>query len=217
MTALSVDQVKQIISEKEDLIILDTRDNETFAEGFITGSIFIGINERFEDWALSLIPSGYTILLVTPPGKEVETANRLRKAGFNDIAGYLNGGIDAWKNAGEMIDLIIQVEADELAMDIPFDDHLIVLDVRNETEYADGHVKNALNISLKTMVDPGAMAVLDEKDNLYILSNSGYRSTIAAYLLKRQGFHNLRNLVGGWDSVIRGKKIETEKEQNALN
>ena len=130
---------------------------------------------------------------------------------------YVNGGIDAWKNAGEMIDLIIQVEADELAMDIPFDDHLIVLDVRNETEYADGHVKNALNISLKTMVDPGVMAVLDEKDNLYILSNSGYRSTIAASLLKRQGFHNLRNLVGGWDSVIREKKIETEKEQNALN
>jgi rhodanese-related sulfurtransferase len=217
MTALSVEQAKQIISETEDLIILDTRDNESFAEGFITGSIFIGLNDRFEDWALSLIPPGSTILMVTPPGKEEETANRLKKAGFNKIAGYLAGGIDAWKNAGEMIDLIIQVEADELAMDIPFDDHLIVLDVRNETEFADGHVKNALNISLKTMVDPGVMAVLDEKDNLYILSNSGYRSTIAASLLKRQGFHNLRNLVGGWDSVLQEKKIETEKEQNALN
>ncbi len=217
MTALSVEQARQTISETEDLILLDTRDNETFAEGFITGSIFIGLNDRFEDWALSLIPHGSRILMVTPPGKEEETANRLKKAGFNNIAGYLDGGIEAWKNAGEMIDLIIQVEADELAMDIPFDDHLIVLDVRNETEYADGHVKNALNISLKTMVDPGVMAVLDEKDNLYILSKSGYRSTIAASLLKRQGFHNLRNLVGGWDSVLQEKKIETEKEQNALN
>jgi hydroxyacylglutathione hydrolase len=217
MTALSVDQVRETISNTEDLIILDTRDNETFAEGFITGSIFIGLNDRFEDWALNLIPSGCTILLVTTNGKEDETVLRLKKAGFNKIAGYLAGGIDAWKNAGELIDLIIQVEADELAMDIPFDDHLIVLDVRNETEYADGHVKNALNISLKTMVDPGVMAVLDEKDNLYILSKSGYRSTIASSLLKRQGFHNLRNLVGGWESVVQEKKIETEKEQNALN
>jgi len=155
--------------------------------------------------------------LVTPPGKEEETATRLKKAGLDKIAGYLAGGIEAWKNAGEATDLIIQVEADELAMDIPFDDHLIVLDVRNETEYANGHVKNALNISLKTMVDPGVMAVLDEKDNLYILSKSGYRSTIAASLLKRQGFHNLRNLIGGWDAIIQEKKIETEKEQEALN
>jgi rhodanese-related sulfurtransferase len=67
------------------------------------------------------------------------------------------------------------------------------------------------------MVDPGVMAVLDEKDNLYLLSKSGYRSTIAASLLKRQGFHNLRNLSGGWDSVVSEKRIETEKEQNALN
>jgi rhodanese-related sulfurtransferase len=217
MNALTAKEASKTISETEDLIILDTRDYLTFAEGFITGSIFIGLNERFEDLVISLIPSGFTILMVTAPGKEDETASRLKKAGFEKIAGFLAGGIEAWKNAGEITDLLIQVEADELAMDIPFDERLIVLDVRNETEYADGHVKNALNISLKTMVDPGVMAVLDEKDNLYILSKSGYRSTIAASLLKRQGFHNLRNILGGWDAVIREKKIETEKEQKALN
>jgi hydroxyacylglutathione hydrolase len=217
MTALSVKEASKTISETEDLLILDTRENQTFSDGFITGSLFIGLNERFEDWALSLIPSGFTILLISTPGKEEETTNRLKKAGFNKFAGYLDGGFEAWKKAGESTDLIIQVEADELAMDIPYDDHLIVLDVRNETEYANGHVKNALNISLKTMVDPGVMAVLEEKDNLYVLSKSGYRSTIAASLLKRQGFHNLRNIVGGWDAVILEKKIETEKEQNALN
>jgi len=217
MNALTAKEASKTISENEDLIILDTRDYQTFADGFITGSLFIGLNERFEDLVISLISPGFTILMVTAPGKEDETANRLKKAGFDKIAGYLAGGIEAWKKAGEVTDLLIQVEADELAMDIPFDEHLIVLDVRNETEYADGHVKNALNISLKTMVDPGVMAVLDEKDNLYILSKSGYRSTVAASLLKRQGFHNLRNLIGGWEAVIREKKIETEKEQKALN
>ncbi|MGL6267562.1 MAG: rhodanese-like domain-containing protein [Chitinophagaceae bacterium] len=217
MTALTAIEAIKTISETENLVIIDTRDNHSFADGFIPGAIFIGLNERFEDWVISLIPSGSAILMVTAAGKEDETTNRLKKAGFDKITGYLAGGMDAWKKAGNITDLLIQVEADELAMDIPFDDHLIVLDVRNETEFADGHVKNAINISLKTMVDPGVMAVLEEKDNLYILSKSGYRSTIAASLLKRQGFHNLRNLLGGWDAVILEKKIETEKEQKALN
>jgi rhodanese-related sulfurtransferase len=217
MTALSVEQTKQTITESEDLIILDTRDNETFAEGFITGSIFIGLNDRFEDWALSLIPSGYSILLVTPPGEEDETAHRLKKAGFNKIIGYLAGGIDAWKNAGEITDLIIQVEADELAMDIPFDDNLIVIDVRNEAAYAEGHVKDALNIPLKTMTDPGVLAILEDNDNLYIHCQAGDHSLIAVSLIKRQGLHNLRHLAGGWESIVQEKRIETEKDNNALN
>ena len=167
--------------------------------------------------ALNLLPAGFSYLLVTSPGKEKDLAERLKKAGINNISGYLEGSFDAWKHAGEPIDLVIQVEADELAMDIPFDNRLLVIDVRNETEYAEGHVKDALNIPLKTMADPGVMAVLEEKDNLYVHCKSGYRSLIAASLLKRQGFHNLRHLAGGWDAVIQEKRIETEKEQTALN
>jgi rhodanese-related sulfurtransferase len=217
MTSLTVSQAKQIIADTEELVILDTRDAENFIDGFITGSIFIPLNERFEDMAMNLLPKGSICLLVTEPGKENDTAERLKKAGINHIAGCLEGGFESWKNAGEPVDLVIQVEADELAMDIPFDDNLIVIDVRNEAAYAEGHVKDALNIPLKTMTDPGVLAILEDNDNLYIHCQSGDHSLIAVSLIKRQGLHNLRHLAGGWESIVKEKRIETEKENNALN
>lgn len=217
MTSITVSQAKQTIADTEDLVVLDTRDPGNFIDGFITGSIFIPLNERFEDMAVNLLPKGSICLLVTEPGKEKDTAERLKKAGINNIAGYLEGGFESWEKAGEPFDLVIQVEADELAMDIPFDDNLIVIDVRNEAAYAEGHVKDALNIPLKTMTDPGVLAILEDNDNLYVHCQSGDHSLIAVSLIKRQGLHNLRHLAGGWDAIVQEKKIETEKENNALN
>jgi hydroxyacylglutathione hydrolase len=217
MIPYTVQQVIQKMTENDDLIILDCRSEESMAEGFIPGSICIELNDRFEDWATSLLPVENNYLLVAAPGKEEEAILRMNKAGINSIAGYLENGFSNWKQAGESIDLVIQVEPDELAMDIPFDENLLVLDVRNEAEFADGHVKNALNIPLKTMIDPGVMAILDEKNNLYVHGRSGYQSFIAASLLKRQGFHNLRNIVGGWEALIQEKRIDIEKEKSALN
>ena len=217
MTSISVSQAKQTIADTEEIVVLDTRDAENFIDGFITGSIFIPLNDRFEDMAMNLLPKGAICILVTEPGNEKETAERLKKAGINNIAGYLEGGFESWKNAGEPIDLVIQIEADELAMDIPFDDNLIVIDVRNEAAYAEGHVKDALNIPLKTMSDPGVLAILEDNDNLYIHCQSGEHSLIAVSLIKRQGLHNLRHIAGGWDAIVKEKRIATEKEKNALN
>ena len=124
--------------------ILDTRDPEDFSNGFIPGSVFIGLDGRFAEWAGSLLPFDKPILLICDNGKEEEAVIRLARVGFENVEGYLRGGFDTWKKAGEKIDLIINVEADELAMDIPFDDHLTVLDVRKFTEFADGHVKMRL-------------------------------------------------------------------------
>ena len=112
--------------------------------------------------------------------------------------------------------MIIDVEADELAMDIPHDDNLIVVDVRKETEYADGHVKDAVNLPLNEMTDPALITNIEERDNLYVYCAGGYRSVIASSLLKRQGFHNLRNVSGGW-AKIKEQKIEIEKETSVLN
>lgn len=217
MNSITVFQAKQTIADTEELVVLDTRDAENFIDGFIGGSIFIPLNDRFEDMAMNLLPAGSICLLVTEPGKEKDTAERLKKAAINNIAGYLEGGFESWKNSGEPVDLVIQVEADELAMDIPFDDNLIVIDVRNEAAYAEGHVKDALNIPLKTMTDPGVLAILEDNDNLYIHCQSGDHSLIAVSLIKRQGLHNLHHLAGGWDAIVQEKRIETEKEKNALN
>ncbi len=102
-------------------------------------------------------------------------------------------------------------------MDIPFDPLLVVLDVRKHTEFGDGHVKDAINIPLDEMTDPAIMANLEDDHNIYVHCAGGYRSVIAASLLKRQGIHNLRNVVGGWAKIKEQEKIPTEKEKSVLN
>jgi len=129
----------------------------------------------------------------------------------------LKGGVEAWKAAGEEPDMVIEVEADELAMDIPFDDHLVVIDVRKPNEYAEGHVKDALNMPLNDLKDPISMANIEDTDNLDVHCAGGYRSMIASSLLKREGFNNLRNVLGGWNKIREEEKIETEKEKAVLN
>lgn len=212
---LSIDEVKQHI--EKDVLILDTRSSEVFTQGFIPGSVFIGLEGRFAEWAGSLLPFDKSIILVCEPGKEKETIIRLARVGFNKVIGYVQGGFEAWRSAGEEIDMIIDIEADELAMDIPFDNNLVVLDVRKPAEFAEGHVKDALNIPLHELIDPVNIASLEEDQNVYVHCQGGYRSVIATSLLKRQGIHNIRNVLGGWNSIKEQKKIETQKEKSVLN
>jgi hydroxyacylglutathione hydrolase len=213
---LTVQQVKVLMTD-DNVILLDTRIAEEFTKGFIPGSIFIGLDGRYAEWAGSLLPFNKTFLIIAESGKEKESIIRLTRVGFSRFAGYIEGGFEAWNNAGENIDMIIGVEADELAMDIPHDDKLVVIDVRRETEYADGHVKNAVNMSLDSLTDPASMANLEDDQNLYIHCGSGYRSVIAASLLKREGIHNLYNVLGGWNAIKLEEKIKTEKETSVLN
>lgn len=212
---LSIDEVKQHI--EKDVLILDTRSSEVFTQGFIPGSVFIGLEGRFAEWAGSLLPFDKSIILVCEPGKEKETIIRLARVGFNKVIGYVQGGFEAWRSAGEEIDMIIDIEADELAMDIPFDNNLVVLDVRKPAEFAEGHVKDALNIPLHELIDPVNIDSLEEDQNVYVHCQGGYRSVIATSLLKRQGIHNIRNVLGGWNSIKEQKKIETQKEKSVLN
>jgi hydroxyacylglutathione hydrolase len=215
MTPLSVEAFKQ--QADENTIILDTRNAGVFTQGFVPGSVSIGLEGRYAEWAGSLLSFDSPMLLVTEPGKEKESIIRLARVGFDKVKGYLDGGYEAWRAAGEAVDMIVDVEADELIMDIPHDDHLVVLDVRKETEFNEGHLKDALNIPLNDMTDPGSMANLDDEQNLYVHCAGGYRSVIAASLLKRQGIHNLRNVVGGWSKIKTQEKAEIVKETSVLN
>lgn len=212
---LSIEEFKKLTAE--DAIILDTRHATVFTQGFIPGSISIGLEGRFAEWAGSMLPFNQPMVLVTEPGKEKETVVRLARVGFDKVQGYLQGGFEAWKTAGEETDLIVDVEADELAMDIPFDEQLAVVDVRRQTEFGDGHIKNAVNLPLNELNDPAAMAQLDEEHNYYVHCAGGYRSVIALSLLKRQGIHNVRNVLGGWSKIKEQQGIEVEKETSVLN
>ena len=215
LTPLSIDDFKKLM--KEDVLILDTRHASVFTQGFIPGSIFIGLEGRFAEWAGSLLSFNKPMILVTDAGKEEETIIRLSRVGFSKIQGYLKGGFEAWQNAGETVNMIIDVEADELAMDMPHDPNLIVVDVRRETEFADGHVVNAQNLPLNEMNDVLNLSHFEDNQNLYVHCAGGYRSVIAASLLKREGTHNVRNVLGGWAKIKEQKTIKTEKEVSVLN
>ncbi len=215
LTKLDVKDFKQKI--KDDFLVLDTRQSSEFTEGFVPGSLFIGLEGRFAEWAGSLLPFHEKIILITAKDKEEETIVRLARVGFDNVEGYLKGGFEAWKQAGEPVDIIIEVEADELAMDIPHDENLLVIDVRKENEFAEGHVKDAKNIPLNDMVDVAQIASVEEGQNIYLHCGSGYRSTIAASLLKKHGYHNIRNVIGGWSKIKEQKSIKVEKEASVLN
>jgi hydroxyacylglutathione hydrolase len=216
MTALDIPAFK-IITKDPDMLILDTRKASEFTKGFVPGSIFIGLEGRFAEWAGSLLPFDKKMVLVTETGKEKETIIRLARVGFDKIEGYLQGGFEAWQQNNEQVDMIIDVEPDELLMDMPFDENLVVMDVRKETEFADGHIKDAVNVPLNTLTDPAMMANIEDTHNVYIHCAGGYRSVIAASMIKRQGIHNLRNVLGGWNEIKKLDKFKIEKNVAALN
>jgi len=212
---LSIEAFKEKI--KADALILDTRNANVFTDGFVPGSISIGLEGRFAEWAGSLLPFKQSMILVTEPGQEEETIVRLARVGFDKVEGYLEGGYEAWKAAGEPFDLIISVDADELAMDIPHDPNLLIVDVRKPTEYADGHVQGALNMTLSELTDPGNLADIEDNHNLYVHCAGGYRSVIACSIMKREGIHNLRNVNGGFAKLKDQEGIEVVQEKNVLN
>ncbi|MGO4294128.1 MBL fold metallo-hydrolase [Chitinophaga sp. RAB17] len=202
---------------QEGALILDTRPATEFGDGFVPGAISIGLEGRFAEWAGSLLPFDQDIILVTPIGKEEETVVRMARVGFDNVTGYLNGGYPAWEASGEAKDMIITVEADELAMDLPHDPNLVILDVRKPIEFADGHIKNAINISLGDMMDPGKMADMEDNFNLYVHCQGGYRSIIACSIMKREGIHNLRNVDGGFAKMKDQKGLQVVQEKTVLN
>jgi glyoxylase-like metal-dependent hydrolase (beta-lactamase superfamily II)/rhodanese-related sulfurtransferase len=215
LTPLTVAAFKSKL--KSDYTILDTRAADIFTHGFIPGSINIGLEGRFAEWAGSILSFSQPMLLITEPGKEEETIIRLARVGFSKMEGYLKGGFNAWKKADEKIDLIIDVESDELAMDIPHDPNLQVIDVRKSAEFTEGHVKNAINLPLNEMTDLAQIANFEENQNLYVHCGGGYRSVIACSLLKSHGIHNIRNVIGGFEKIKQEATIKIVKDQSVLN
>jgi hydroxyacylglutathione hydrolase len=215
LTPLTIAEFKKLASEGAH--ILDTRKATTFTEGFIPNSISIGLEGRFAEWAGAILPYHENIILVTEQGQEEETIIRLARVGFDKIQGFLKGGFEAWISANEKIDLIIDVEADELKMDINYDTHLIVLDVRKELEFDNGHVQTAINIPVQNLLDPVNISNFEDTDNIYVHCAGGYRSVIAASILKKQGIHNLRNILGGYEEIKQVPEMPLVAAKELLN
>ena len=191
----------EAIANQEGALVLDVRTEDDFVKGFIPNSIFIGLNGSFAPWVGALIADlKQPILLITPEGKEKEAVTRLSRVGYDNTLGYLKGGLKAWKAAGKDIERIESIDVSTFKKRFN-DDHLHVLDVRKDGEYDSEHLKgdNVQHFALDYINDH--MNDIDKDETYYIHCAGGYRSVIAASILKARGFNDLINIEGGFGAM----------------
>lgn len=179
-------------------VVLDVRHQDDFSKGHVPRSIFIGLGGSFAPWVGALIADvKQPILLVTPEGKEEETITRLSRVGFDGTLGYLQGGIAAWKSAGKEVDTVKSVKAEVLKEKL--DSKVPVFDVRKESEYSAEHIEDAKLTPLDFLNDH--LSEFPEEETFYVHCAGGYRSMIAASILKSRGIHNLVDVAGGFKAI----------------
>ena len=191
------------IANQTNAIVLDVRNQNDFAKAHIPQSIFIGIDGNFAPWVGALIGDvSQPILLITPEGREEETVTRLSRVGFDNTLGYLKGGINVWRKDGKSIDSVEEVDANEFEKLIKEKKQLI-FDVRKNSEYNSEHVVNAKNTPLDFINIH--MNKFSNKNTFYLHCAGGYRSMIAASILKSRGIHNFVDVSGGFNQIKKTK------------
>lgn len=203
--ALSPDAFETAANETGALI-LDTRDPQTFAKGFVPNSINIGIDGSFAPWVGAMIPDiKQEILLVTEEGREEEVITRLARVGYDYTIGYLKDGFTTWQKAGKEVDHITSINADELA-GIMKKEEVNVLDVRKNSEYQSEHIVDAENTPLDFIND--SMAQIDKNKTYYVHCAGGYRSMIFTSILRARGFDKLIDIKGGFKEIKESGKFK---------
>ncbi|HEX5153387.1 MAG TPA: MBL fold metallo-hydrolase [Parafilimonas sp.] len=202
--ALSAEEFETAANETGALII-DTRDAQVFAKGFIPNSINIGINGSFAPWVGTLIPDiEQPILLVADEGTEEEAITRLARVGYDNTIGYLKDGFDAWKKAGKEIDSIRTITANELA-DVMKEKKVNILDVRKKSEYDSEHIIDAENEPLDFLNEN--MAHIDKAKTYFVHCAGGYRSMIFNSVLRARGYDKLVDIKGGFKALKESSKF----------
>ena len=201
----------ELVANETEALILDVRHQDDFAKGHIPKSIFIGIDGQFAPWVGALILDiKQPILLVTPVGREEETIMRLARVGYDNTVGYLKGGFESWKNAGLEFDTVTSVSAeklDEILKQVQNDNEKVpVFDVRKPGEYAAEHILDVPSTPLDFINDH--LSEFPKEETFYVHCAGGYRSMIAASILKSRGYHNVVDVLGGF-LAIKGTEIKT--------
>ena len=197
--ALSVSEVKSLMKNKRT-IILDVRHENEFVKGYVPSSIFIGIDGGFAPWVGAIIEKTNTpIILVLQEGRLDEVITRLSRVGFDNVLGYLKGGVEEWTMSGENIETLNSISPSKFENLVKSNKGIDVIDVRKKSEYLSEHMEGAENIPLTT-VGKDFNTHVNTNDN-YIHCAGGYRSVIACSILKRKGIHNIVNIDGGFDAM----------------
>lgn len=198
MTALSPEEF-EVVAESSGALLLDTRDAAKFSKGHVPQSINIGLAGDFAPWVGAMIVDvAQPILLITEPGKEEETITRLSRVGFDNVLGYLRGGVEAWSAAGKETDTVHRITAAEFAQQFKAGESMVV-DVRREGEYAAEHVADAYSKPLAYIND--WIRDIQPGQHFFLHCAGGYRSMIAASILQARGYRNFSEVEGGFKSI----------------
>ena len=202
---LTVVEVRKLVNE--GAVILDTRQADDFEQGFIPGSVNIGLNGQFAVWVGTLIDINQKMVLVTDPGTEEETVLRLARVGYENVVGYLDGPLSSYGS----LSTIRSIKAAEVNTEI--DKGAVVLDVRKHGEWNISHIKGAMFLPLTEF--PGNLSNLNKNKTYIVHCGGGYRSMVAISIMKNHGFDNLFNVHGGFGSMQRAG-LETVVEEVLL-
>ncbi|SEL06871.1 MBL fold metallo-hydrolase [Parapedobacter koreensis] len=196
----------EAIANETDALLLDTRDAQVFAKGFIPNSINIGIDGNFAPWIGTLIPDiQQPILVIAEEGREEEIVTRLARVGYDHAIGYLKGSFAAWKAEGREIDTMMSITVNELALLKESDPGLHVLDVRKQSEHDSEHVIGAQNIPLDYLNEH--LSEVDKDKTYYVHCAGGYRSMIFISILRARGYENLIDVQGGFKAIKKSGKF----------
>ncbi|WP_336732458.1 MBL fold metallo-hydrolase [Chryseobacterium sp. VD8] len=187
------------MAEHSGALILDVRNNEDFAKGFVPQSINIGLNGDFAPWVGALIVDvKQPILLITNENEEEETVTRLSRVGFDNVLGFLKGSFEAWKNSGKETDSVNRISAQQFEQEIK-EKEAKIIDVRKESEYNAEHVDEAFNKPLAYINE--WISSIDPAEHFYLHCAGGYRSMMAASILQARGYRNFSEIGGGFSAI----------------
>ena len=197
----------EAMANHEGALVLDTRKPQDFVKGFIPNSIFIGIDGGFAPWVgVLIIDLKQPIIIVADEGRAEEVVLRLSRVGYDNTLGYLEGGIEAWKAASKEIDTIESIPAEEMEQRISEKDESIILDVRKPGEFSSEHIADAKSFPLDYINDE--MSSVNKDQKYFVHCAGGYRSVIAASILKARGFHQLVDIQGGYKAISENTQLE---------
>lgn len=205
LQALSPEEFETAANET-DALVLDTRDAQSFAKGFIPNSINIGIDGSFAPWVGAMIPDiKQKILIVADEGREEEVVTRLARVGYDYAIGFLKGGFESWKNSGKEVDSIESISVDEFAKRMENDADLKVLDVRKKSEHFSEHIIGSENTPLDYVNEH--LAEIEKDETYHVHCAGGYRSMIFISILKARGYENLIDVQGGFTAIKESEKF----------
>ena len=197
---LSLAQLRAMVDEGAQL--LDTREAAEFDGAHVEGALNIGLGGSFATWCGTLLDPERPVVVIAEPGRELEAATRLGRIGFDTVAGYLVGGMQQLDAAPDLLGRTERITAGSLAEQLGSERPPVLIDVRNPGEWNASHIDGAVNVPLSQLA--GRVAELPRDRPLVVYCTSGYRSSVAVSLLKREGLSDVANLVGGlgaWEAA----------------